>query len=200
MTASRARLPAAERRAAVIDTACRVFSKGSYRGTTTAEIARESGVTEPVLYRHFESKRELYLACLDEAWRRVRATWTKAIDEEPDPAEWLTAMRRAFRRSETTRVTIANLWLQALVEASQDPAIRRYLRGHMREVHEFVAEVIRRAQEAGGVLPEHDARAEAWIFISVGLLASVSRRLGGILENDIPLIAASRRRWLTGRA
>ena len=61
----RPRLPAEERRAAVLDTACRVFGRCSYRGATTAEIAREAGVTEPILYRHFDSKRALYLACLE---------------------------------------------------------------------------------------------------------------------------------------
>ena len=43
------RLPAEERKAAVLDCACGIFSTGSYRGTTTAEIARQAGVTEPVL-------------------------------------------------------------------------------------------------------------------------------------------------------
>ena len=36
-----------------------------------AEIAREAGITEPILYRHFGSKRDLYLACLDEAVLRL---------------------------------------------------------------------------------------------------------------------------------
>ena len=53
------RLPAEERKAVVLDCACGIFSTGSYRGTTTAEIARKAGVTEPILYRHFDSKRDL---------------------------------------------------------------------------------------------------------------------------------------------
>ncbi|MDQ2909540.1 MAG: TetR/AcrR family transcriptional regulator, partial [Actinomycetota bacterium] len=64
MSEARTRLSAKDRRAAVVETACRVFAKSSYHGSTTAQIARETGVTEPVLYRHFASKRELYLACL----------------------------------------------------------------------------------------------------------------------------------------
>ncbi len=54
-TATRPRLTAAE----LLETACRTFSKGSYRGTTTAAIARDAGVSEPILYRHFTSKRDL---------------------------------------------------------------------------------------------------------------------------------------------
>jgi AcrR family transcriptional regulator len=62
------RLPAAERRLELVETAVRVFAEGSYRGTTTAEIARAAGVSEPILYRHFASKRDLYFAALDRVW------------------------------------------------------------------------------------------------------------------------------------
>ena len=48
-----ARLSASERRQAIVDAALRVFSEGSYAGATTAQIAREAGISEPILYRHF---------------------------------------------------------------------------------------------------------------------------------------------------
>ena len=66
MTEIRHKLPAAERRRAVVKAAARVFAEGSYRGTTTAEIARAVGCSEPILYRHFPSKRDLFFACVDE--------------------------------------------------------------------------------------------------------------------------------------
>ena len=87
------RLPAAERRLAIIDAALRVFSTGSYAGATTAGIAREAGVSEPILYRHFSSKRDLYAACLDEAWRRIRERIEAEI-ELPGPPK---AGRRSGR-------------------------------------------------------------------------------------------------------
>ena len=73
------RLPADERRRAIVQAALRVFSAGSYAGATTAEIARESGVTEPVLYRHFASKRELWFACLEAAWDEFRGMFDDAL-------------------------------------------------------------------------------------------------------------------------
>ena len=93
---------------------------------------------------------------------------------------------------------VANLWIQALTEASDDAEIRKHLKRHMREVQEFVVGVIERSQAAGGIPENHDPEAEAWIFVSLGLLATVSKRLGGMLDADIPRITASRRRWLTG--
>jgi AcrR family transcriptional regulator len=198
MSATRPRLTAEERRAAVLECACLIFSKYSYRSATTAEIARAAGVTEPVLYRHFTSKRELYLAALTTAWAECRDMWDAAIAEETDPAFWVTAMGHSYLAAKDKRGHVANLWVQALTEASDDPEIRRYIRRHMREVHEYVAAVIRRAQELGGILPDRDPDAEAWIFISIGLLGTVSKRLGGVVEDDFPKIFQSRRHWMTG--
>jgi AcrR family transcriptional regulator len=192
------RLPAEERKAAVLECACGIFSAGSYRGTTTAEIARKAGVTEPVLYRHFASKRDLYLAVLEESWRRLRALWERVVDEEPDPRFWVGAMGRAYLESKDSKVLCAELWIQALTEASDDPEIRKLLRRQMREVHAFVSDIIRRSQQAGGVFPERDPSAEAWIFISIGLLGTVGRRVGSVPDEDFEAIIASRRRWMTG--
>jgi AcrR family transcriptional regulator len=194
------RLSAPERRAAVVETACRVFAKSSYHGSTTAQIARETGVTEPVLYRHFASKRELYLVCLGVAWERLRAVWEKALASEPDPSEWVGTLGKTYLQARATdRVIVVDLWIQALTVAADDPEIRRGLREQVREVHDFVAGVIRNAQESGGIRPERDPDAEAWIFISLGLLTTIDRRLGNLVGEEFDDIVASRRSWMTGK-
>ena len=200
MSEPRTRLPAKERRTAVVETACRVFAKSSYRGSTTAQIARETGVTEPVLYRHFASKRELYLACLAAAWDQLRLLWDKALEREEDPAMWVATLGQTYLQGRAAdRIILIDLWIQALTEAADDLEIRRGLREQVREVHSFVADVIRRAQEAGGIVPDRDADAEAWIFISLGLLSTIDRRLTGLVGDEFDRIIASRRAWMTGR-
>ncbi len=193
------RLAADERRAALVDVALRVFSARSYRGATTAEIAREAGVTEPILYRHFGSKRDLFLACLDEVWRRLREAVEHEIAGEPDPEGWVLAVPRAMASLRRQRLAPTQLWLQALSEATEDAEIRRHFRRHLREVHDYVADVLRRAQAAGGIHPDRDVDAEAWIGLGLGLLRSVQDRFGGLLgEADIEAISTARVRWLTG--
>ncbi|MGI8422264.1 MAG: TetR/AcrR family transcriptional regulator [Gaiellaceae bacterium] len=193
-----ARLPAAERRQAVLGTACRIFSDGSYRGTTTAEIARESGVSEPILYRHFASKRELYLACLASTWDDIRGKWEDAVAAEPDPAHWLGAIVRVAMATQT-RGLLPDLWVQALTEATDDAEISGFLAGQIREVHDYIADLIRSSQAAGGIVADRDADAEAWIHIAVGLLNTVGRRVGGLLEpDDLNAIRASRIEWMLG--
>jgi len=194
----RIRLAAPERRAAVLDSALREFSEGSYRGTTTAAIARVAGVTEPILYRHFASKRELFFACLDESWARVRELWERAVAEEPDPAHWIRAMALAYRDAAGLRNVVSSLWIQALAEASEDPEIAGYMTRHLGEVHAFVAAVYRRAQAAGGVAEGRVPEAEAWIFLAIGLLRAADDRLGGPIDQYFDEIGASRLAWLTG--
>lgn len=54
------RLPAPERRKQLLDTALRVFARQGYHATSMNAVANEAGVTKPVLYQHFASKREMY--------------------------------------------------------------------------------------------------------------------------------------------
>ncbi|MGH3134850.1 MAG: TetR/AcrR family transcriptional regulator [Gaiellaceae bacterium] len=190
------RLPAAERRRALVEAALRVFSEGSYAGATTAQIAREAGVSEPILYRHFASKRDLYFACLDEAWRRIRRRIEAGFEELGVEEGWRAIGPATMRE---VKVLLPSLWMQAITEAGEDAEIRRHVRGHMREVHDFFADVLRRIQAEGVIHPDRDPDAEAWIFVAGSLLVSVADRLGGPLRSeDFEAIKAERHRWLTG--
>jgi AcrR family transcriptional regulator len=55
-----------ERKACIVQAACRLFSEKGFRGATTRELAAAVGVTEPVLYEHFRTKRDLYSAIIEE--------------------------------------------------------------------------------------------------------------------------------------
>ena len=193
MATTRPRLSAEARRQAVLESACRVFVKSSYRAATTAEIAREAGISEPILYRHFGSKRDLYLACLDEAWRTFRAIAENALAEDPEGC--LGAIGDAYM-AKKARIRLVDLWIQALTEAADDAVIAKAVRGQVREVHDFFTDVIRRGQKAGTVHADRDPVAEAWIFVAAGLLATMDERLGGLLGADLERVRASRRAYM----
>ncbi|HZT92125.1 MAG TPA: TetR/AcrR family transcriptional regulator [Gaiellaceae bacterium] len=190
------RLPAEARRRAVLDTACRVFSRSSYRGATTAEIARAAGISEPILYRHFGSKRDLYLACLDAAWDEFRAAAERAIEKDPDRCLGAVADQYMAARQP---IRLVDLWIQGLTEA-EDEVIAAKLRAQVREVRDFFADLIRAGQKRGIVHGDRDAKAEAWIFIAGGLLATMDGRLGGVLAGDLARVRAARRAWMLADA
>jgi AcrR family transcriptional regulator len=73
----RQRLPAARRRSQLLEVALERFAANGFHDTSMEEIADAAGVTKPVLYQHFGSKRTLYLELLEtvgeELLREVRA-------------------------------------------------------------------------------------------------------------------------------
>jgi len=62
---NRVRLPRDERRALLLNAALEVFTASGYHAAAMDEIAERAGVSKPVLYQHFPSKLDLYLALLD---------------------------------------------------------------------------------------------------------------------------------------
>jgi AcrR family transcriptional regulator len=196
VTAAPTRLPAAERRLALVETAIRVFSDGSYRGTTTAEIARAAGVSEPILYRHFASKRDLYLAALEHVWDKARTQWEQVLASTENVREAFESMGRDHVTIRDCKFQLAELWVQALSEANEDPELRRELRRHMREVHDFLAGVIRRGQDEGVLNPARNPDAEAWTFLAGGVLGMVGRRIGLLSEDELLQIRQARKDWL----
>ena len=59
------RLTAEQRRQQLVAVALELFARRGYRATTMDDIAEAAGVTKPLLYQHFSSKRALYLELVD---------------------------------------------------------------------------------------------------------------------------------------
>jgi AcrR family transcriptional regulator len=75
------RVPRAVREEQLLEVAEGVFAMQGYQGTSIEDIARAAGVTRPVVYDHFGSKENIYLACV----RRARAELERLFDEAADP-------------------------------------------------------------------------------------------------------------------
>lgn len=82
----RRRLTAAARRELIEAAAAELFAERGYRGASIGEIARRSGVTPPVVYEHFTSKRELYRELLERHFAELREVWREHFVGE-GPAE-----------------------------------------------------------------------------------------------------------------
>jgi AcrR family transcriptional regulator len=97
----RQRVPASERRDALIDAAIQEFAHGGLYGTPVDRIARRVGVAQPYVFSLFGNKRELFLAAVERCFELVMATFTRAAAEY-DPAlalpdaDVLSAMGNAY--------------------------------------------------------------------------------------------------------
>ena len=72
------RLPAGECREHILDVAVQVFAKQGFHGSSMNDVAEAAGVTKPVLYQHFDSKQDLYLALLEDVGHRMLHAIAKA--------------------------------------------------------------------------------------------------------------------------
>ncbi len=81
------RLPAAERRQQLVETALALFAERGLHGTSMDDIADAAGVTKPVLYQHFASKRALFLELLDDVGRQLLASIAAATSAADSPRQ-----------------------------------------------------------------------------------------------------------------
>jgi AcrR family transcriptional regulator len=93
-----ARLPAPARREQILDVALVVFAHTGFHGTSMNDVAVAAGVTKPVLYQHFDSKRDLYQALLDEVGARLLNSISKSAADATDGRSQTELGYRAYFR------------------------------------------------------------------------------------------------------
>src|SRR6266700_5668924 len=81
VTETKQRMPAAERREIVLDAAVAEFAAHGLAGTSTEDVARQAGISQPYLFRLFPTKKALFLALVDRCFRRVEGTFTTAAGD-----------------------------------------------------------------------------------------------------------------------
>jgi AcrR family transcriptional regulator len=112
---ARRRLPAAERRALILDAALNTFAAHGYDGAAMDEIATAAGVTKAVVYDHVASKRELYTQLLDAIRNEIERTIDDALrspgteGEERVRAATEAVYRYAEERPVETRLLVLEL-------------------------------------------------------------------------------------------
>ncbi|MCB9839164.1 MAG: TetR/AcrR family transcriptional regulator [Phycisphaeraceae bacterium] len=162
------RLPAAQRRTQLLDTAAQLFAERGYAKTTTALLAKAAGVTEPIIYRHFASKREMFIALIDRTGQDTIRTWEQQLADAPDPAERLRRLIGANPMVTDQGQGAYRVIVQAMTEID-DELIREALQRHMAALHRFVAEEIVRAQQAVKVSRRLSPEIIAWMLLHLGL-------------------------------
>jgi len=164
------RLKAADRRQQILRAAAQCFAKYGYSRTTTVQLARAARVSEPILYRHFDTKRKLFVALIDQAGRQAMMTFASVIGPITSPIEQLRALLRL--NPATTDPRLAELYRVIFHAQSEqtDPQIQAALRRHYRGYADFLSGIITRAQQLGEVRQDVSAIGLAWqlIHLAVG--------------------------------
>lgn len=173
----RIRLDAETRRDQILRCAIQVFSRSSYRVASVADIAREAGISEPTVYKHFASKKELFLTILEQVGSRMLDGWQDAEARESDPLALLRTIGMAHYAATHAHPETLRIQFQALSEV-EDADVKEALRKSFQGYLDFLVGIIRRAVARGQLAPDTDALATAWQFLSIGFTFNLSSLLG----------------------
>ena len=163
------RLRAADRRRQLLEVAADLFARRGFRGTTTAELAKSAGVTEPILYRHFTSKLDLFVTLIDEVGAELIDRWTEAVESVSDPMDRLGILLGESQGKHPRVPNQYRIILQAITESGNDPAIVSAVRRQTSRLHSFVVTELRNLQVRNAVRDDEPAAALAWLIIEIAL-------------------------------
>ncbi len=171
------RLPAAQRKEQLLDTAVELFARHGFGGATTAELAKAAGVTEPIIYRHFRSKKDLFIAVIDRTSDLTLETWERQLRTAKDPAQRLRRLIAANPTTSDRGRGIYRVIVQAMMEI-HDPEILEAIQRHVKKLHEFVTREVVEAQSEGHVSKYFTPEITAWTLLHLGLGYGVLAPLG----------------------
>ncbi len=179
------RLTAGERRAQLIAVALELFARRGYRATTMDDIAEAAGVTKPLVYQHFSSKRALYLELVDSIAHELLIAVRSAVMQAEGPRQQVERGFAAYFGLVITREAEFRLLY------GRDHADDEELGRALRTVEDAMAAAIEPLIDAG--LDDDHRRLLAYAV--VGMAEGASRRFmeqrptGAAVEQEAPRLA-----------
>jgi AcrR family transcriptional regulator len=149
-------------RARIIAAAIRSFSEAGYDGTTTAGVAREAGVTQPLVHHHFRSKEGLWHEAMDALFLDVRPLIPAPA--ETSPPEQLMVFVERFVRFVATHPQVTRVI--AREGAASTPRLTYLIDRYLRAPFQQVVAAVRAGQRAGFIAPE--VKPELVLFLVLG--------------------------------
>jgi AcrR family transcriptional regulator len=185
----RRRLPVAERRELIVEAAGRLFGERGYDGARLDDIAAAAGVTKPILYRHFDSKRDLYLVLLARH-RDDLQSFTGAVPPEGSHRERLRAVLEIWL---TYVEAHAYAWKMLFRDTGGGPEVHAFRQEVHARAREVLVEMIRSPGESRIPTRELEPLAE---LLSMGMASLVLWWMDNPDVSRSALIDAMTRVWM----
>lgn len=188
------------RREKILAAALKCFSRDGFHQTTTADIVRESGVSQGTLYLYFESKDDLIAALADDRHER-EATLNALAEHEQDPVTGILALLTLYaeRLSDPAQTDVLRVGLQGWAEALRNERVRTGVLTGVRRARSAVVRAIRRGQKTGEIRQDLDAKALAGVLVAVfqGFVLQAAWEPKLDLEPYFNLVRKLVQQWLT---
>jgi len=171
------RMRKADRKRQLLAHAKQLFVTLGYHDTTTEKIARAARVSEPVLYRHFESKKALFLEVLKEVREATVNRWHADTTGVTDPLAKLHAIADMYLGTTREHALEFRVMHRTLIETDDDE-IAAFLRSFYLDSETLLAQIISEGQQTGVFRRSLDPRVGAWELIRTALGYTLTLPLG----------------------
>jgi AcrR family transcriptional regulator len=174
--AKRQRLSAQARRELILRRAKEVFARHSYREASTSKLAEASGITEPMLYKHFGSKQGLFLAVLTHYIEQFIQQWQQRIDQHIQQGLQIALAEIAMDYHATVKADpdVPRVIFQGSAAAADDPAFGQATYHYIMEVYRVFSQLMKQAQEAELIDAEMSPEVAAWGSMSMAFAMQFS--------------------------
>jgi AcrR family transcriptional regulator len=155
-------------RAHILQAALTCFSRDGFHHTTTADIVRESGVSQGTLYLYFKSKDDLIAALADDRHQQEAALNALAADQG-DPKRSLLHLIALYsqRLADPNEIELLRVGLQGWAEALRNKRVSASVLEGVVRARAALVRILRRGQKAG--VFRHDIQAAAMARLLVAL-------------------------------
>src|SRR5215469_10859177 len=158
-----------ERREAIIAAAVRLFSEKGFRGATTRELASSLDVTEPVIYQHFETKRDLYRAIIESKARERRQDneYWQDVENARGDREFFGAVARLLLQRVERDPSYLRLLLFSALEGHELAEL--FFERDATEIYDRISQYIRKRIEEGAFRTDIDPGVAARALVGMAV-------------------------------
>ena len=165
-----------ERRAEIIEAAIKVIARTSFEDCSTKGIAKEAGVTEPLIYYHFKKKKDLQLAVLETISKGILSILDNIHKLPSLTLVEIRTFSKQFQRQVSENPDRVTVLIKAIV--MEDTEIRKKLWEIYQAFHKATRMLLDKIASSENVSIDEQTSAEAWIMLFWVTLTSTLTQLG----------------------
>ncbi|MBT4267448.1 MAG: TetR/AcrR family transcriptional regulator [Deltaproteobacteria bacterium] len=175
------RLSAEERRKIILKSAVKVFGRSNYRAAKMADIGAESGVSEAMVYKHFPSKKAIFLRILQHISDRIIIIWEAETEKNLNALSTLKNMGLAYYHRMKDHPDELKVQFQAISEIDDEDIASQLRQDHIRYI-EYFESILKKGVREGSIRPDIDSRVYAFLLNGSGITLNMMQLLALNIE------------------
>ena len=172
MAGTRKRLSKEERRKEILRSAVEVFSKSNYSKAKVADIAAAAGVSEAMVYKHFPSKKAVFIEVLHHMSQMTITHLQEEVKREPDALKAMRNMATTYYKMVTGHSSEVKVHFQAISEICDEDIADR-LHQDQEDYMSFITSLVEKGIEQGSLRKDLDVDSFVLLLDGVGVFMNM---------------------------